>query len=340
MKSYRSFLYILLIIFVFLAAGCSKKAPAPQPQTELKICSSLGKEITELLVSDFVKQSKASIKPSIAYVPGGSTEERFSYITAGGFDCWLGGTSEEYYYANEKALLESYTSKEAFKIPVELRNRRNLWTPLYFRHIGIISNKDKLKTLGIYAPTSWDELLNHKLKDEIAIPSYNLGGASFGMLTSIWQLRGKDQALKYAAAFNSQIPVFTKSTIEAADMVYTGKKALAIVPLDYALELEEKHNHLFASIPNDANRNLISGIALLRKASNQSTAEGFIDYLLTDASEKLLHNNGYPYLWHVKHYPNNNKRKALVGQINVPYDDLAWTSTYKSEIIRQWLEAK
>lgn len=340
MKLYRSFLYLLLIVSLVLAGGCSKKTAAPQPQTELKICSSLGKEITELLVSDFIKQSKSSIKPSIAYVPGGSTEERFSYIEKGDFDCWLGGTPEEYYYANEKTLLESYTSKEAFKIPVELRNRRNLWTPLYFRHIGIISNKNKLRALGIYAPTSWDELLNPKLKDEIVIPSYSLGGASFGMLTSIWQLRGKEQALKYAASFNSQIPVFTKSTIEAADIIYTGKKTLAVVPLDYALELEEKHSHLFASIPNDANRNLISGIALLRKAPNHANAEGFIDYLLTDASEKLLHDNGYPYLWHVKHYPNNNKRRALIGHINVPYDDLAWTSTYKNEIIRQWLEAK
>lgn len=339
MKYYRSLIYILLLCFLFTLTGCTKKDAAQTPG-ELKVCSSLGKEITELLVQDFIKQSKVPLKPSISYVPSGSTEERFSFITQGGYDCWLGGTAEEYYYANEKGLLERYTAQEAFKLPVELRNRRNIWTPLYFRHIALISNKNKLSSFGLYAPTTWDELLHHHLREEIAIPSYNLGGASFGMLTSIWQLRGKEQALKYAAAFNRQLPSFTKSTLEAADLVYTGKKTVAIVPLDYALELEEKHAHLFATIPNDANRNLISGIALLKKAPNQKNATNFIDYLLTDTSEKLLHNKGYKYLWHVKDYPNNNNRKALIGHINIPYDDLAWTSTYKSEIIRQWNEAK
>ena len=307
---------------------------------ELKICSSLGQKTTELLLNDFLQRSSGNIKPSVSYIPGGTMEERFKFIDAGAFDCWLGGTAEEYFSANEKGLLQSYAAKESFKVPAELRNRHNHWTTLYLSHIAILSNKHKLHSFGLYAPTTWDELLAPQLKEEIALPDPALGGASFGMLTSIWQLRGKETALKYAAAFNKQQPVLTNSVMEAVDMVYQGKKTIAVLPVAYALELEEKHSHLFATVPKDANRNLLTGIALLKSCKNEAASQDFIDYLMSDFSEKALHASGQLYTWHVKHYPHNNNRNKLVGNLRVPVDDLAWTSTYKSEIIRQWLEAK
>jgi len=342
MKSYKFLLFILLLTLQL--CGCGKKeAPATNTEVtppELKICSSLGQRATELLVNDFVQKSAKKLQPTITYLPAGSMEQRFKFLETGGFDCWLGGTAEEYFSANDKGLLQSYAAKEAFKVPVELRNRRNLWTTLYLSHIAILSNKDKLHNLGLYAPTTWDELLNTKLHNEIAVPSYVLGGPSFGMLTSLWQIRGKEAALKYAAAFNLQQPSLTNNTLEAADMVYQGKKTIAVLPVGYALELEEKHSHLFATVPKDANRNLLTGVALLKNCKNELNGQQFIDYLMSDASEEVLHKNGNQYLWHVKHYPHNNNRNKLVGDIQVPVDDLAWTSTYKIEIIRQWQEAK
>lgn len=334
------FLTILIASLFLLACGKDKDNNTTKTTPELKICSSLGKETTELLVKDFIAKNKLKLKPEIAYIPGGTTEQRFAFIEKGNFDCWLGGTAEEYYSATDKGLLQSYTAKEAFKVPAELRNRRNLWTTLYLRHIAIISNKNSLHNLGLYAPTTWDELLSPNLKNEIAIPNFTLGGSSFGMLTSIWQMRGKEEALNYAKKFNQQIPTITNNALEAADLVYKGKKALAILPVDYALNLEEKHSFLFATVPKDANRNLLTGVALLKTSQNVETSQNFIDYLMSDASEEVLHNNGYKYLWHVKHYPNNSNRTELVGRLKIPVDDLAWTSTYKSEIIRQWTEAK
>lgn len=339
-KSYLLLLTICIFSFLLLACGKSKNNPPDKTNLELKICSSLGKEATELLVKDFIEKNKLKIKPRIAYIPGGTTEYRFDFIEKGNFDCWLGGTAEEYYSASDKGLLQSYTAKEAFKVPAELRNRRNIWTSLYLSHIAIISNKNRLHNLGLYAPTTWDELLAPELKEEIAIPSFSLGGSSFAMLTSIWQMRGKEEALKYAKKFNQQEPLITTNALDAADAVYRGKKTLAILPLDYALNLEEKHSFLFATVPKDANRNILSGVALLKSSKNSKISQSFIDYLMSDASEAVLHNNGYNYMWHVKHYPNNSNRTELVGRLKVPVDDLAWTSTYKLEIIRQWLEAK
>lgn len=337
-------LVALLCICCILLGGCgentskSSETEKKAVPLELKVCSSLGKDITELLVQDFSK--KYNVKATVSYVPGGKAEERMNFIKNGGFDCWLGGTAEEYFYANEYKLLEPYAAKESFKVPGEFSNRKNLWTALYMSHIALICNKNKLEQFGLYAPTTWKELLNEALKNEIVLPNYNLGGSSFGMITSVWQLQGKEAALRYAAKLNAQNPTYVANSVEAASSVYNGKKTIAVLPLGYALELEEKHKHLFATVPKDANRNLITGVGLLQAGKNEKCGQIFIDYLMSDASEELLHKNNFKYIWHVKNYPDNSGRGALVGNLNIPVDDLAWTSTYKSEIIRQWLEAK
>ena len=116
------------------------------------------------------------------------------YLRKHKFDVWLGGTSEEYFMADEQHILQPYIAKEAYKVPAELRNRTGQWTSLYLSYIALLSNKNNLHAYGLYAPETWDELLAPQLKDELAIADFNLGGASYGMITSIWQLRGGDQA--------------------------------------------------------------------------------------------------------------------------------------------------
>ena len=225
-------------------------------------------------------------------------------------------------------------------MPAELRNRTGEWTSLYLSYITLLSNKNNLQAYGLYAPESWDELLAHQLKDEITMADFTQGGASFGMLTSIWQLRGREAALEYAAKLNAQNPDYTSGFGEAVDKVYIGKKTVAVVPLDYALLLETRHRHLFATVPKDANRNILTGAAIIKGAPHEQIAKSFLDYLMSDEGAELLPENGYHYMWHVKNYPYNDGRRELIGNVQVPVDDLSWTSTYKSEIIKKWVNAR
>ena len=339
-KKFIPILLLCLAALLCISCGSEKDARQEQKQKplELRVCSSLGEDITKLLAEDFARQSKLPV--TVQYLPAGSLEQRQQFLRSGSFDVWLGGTAEEYYLAHREKLLEPYLARESYKVPVTLRNKDGHWTSLYLGYIGLISNKEKLHNFRLYAPETWDELLEPKLADGIVVPDYNAGGPSYGMLTSIWQMRGKQAALAYAAKFNAQRPQLAAGPAEAADMVYKGQKTVAVVPLAYALVLEARHPHLFATVIKDANRNLLTGAALLAKAPNPQGGRQFLDYLMSDESEALLKSSGYPYLWHVKNYPDNVGRKELIGRVQVPVDDLGWTSVYKSEVIRQWNEAK
>lgn len=325
----------LLLAFLLLAS-CGKEDK--KEIKELTLCSSMNKAFTELIAASYAKAFDAKV--IISYLPGGSQQQRFDYLRQHKIDVWLGGTSEEYFLADEQNILQPYLAKESYKVPAELRNRTGEWTSLYLRYIALLSNKHNLHAYGLYAPETWEELLAPELKDEITMADFSLGGSSFSMLTAIWQLRGKEEALAYAAKLNGQHPEYTSGFGEAVDKVYIGKKTVAVVPLDYALIMEKRHSHLFATVPKDANRNILTGAAILKGAPHEETAKEFLDYLMSDAGAELLPKNGYHYMWHVKNYPYNDDRKKLVGNVQVPADDLSWTSTYKSEIIRQWLKAK
>lgn len=336
MSKRSGYFHALLIMTVFFAAGCFKEKEQTVP--ELKLCSSMGEAITGILAEGYEKKTGTKVK--ISYLPPGSFDQRMNFLESNKFDCWLGGSAEEYYMANSKKMLQPYLTQESYKVPAELRSNRGEWTSLYLTYIALLSNKNKLKEFGLYSPETLEELLEPQLKEQIIIPDYINGGAGYGLLTSVWQLYGKKAALEYAALFNRQLPRYAQSVNEAVDMVYRGEKTVTIIPLDYALLMEAEHKHLFATLIKDANKNILSGAAVMAGASNQKTAQDFLDYLMSDDGEALLQKNGYTYMWHVKRYPYNDGRYELIGNISVPVDDLGWTSKFKGDIIRQWLEAR
>ena len=217
---------VTVLSIVFLCSGCSSNIK--EEQKSIKICSSLNETMTDILAEDFAKQQ--NVKVEVRHLPAGNLDERLNFLREGKFDVWLGGTPEEYYLAGEQKMLRSYRPREAYKVPAEMRENQWRWTGLYVDYIGFLTNRDRLRELGLYAPETWDELLKPELWEETALADFKNGGRSYGMITSIWQLRGEAKAMEYAASFNSQLPLYTASEWEAVEAVRSGRKTIAILP--------------------------------------------------------------------------------------------------------------
>lgn len=328
-------LLVTLLTVVVLCSGCGSKPVAESKN--IKICSSLNKTMTDILATDF--SNTQNVKTEVSYLPAGNLDSRLKFLREGKFDIWLGGTPEEYYLAGEQKMLLAYRSKEAYKVPAEMRENQWRWTGLYVDYIGILANRSKLNAQGLYAPDTWKELLQPEFLQEIVLADLKNGGSSYGMVTSIWQLRGKQKALQYAAAFNKQVPLYTINEWEAVEEVISGRKTVAIVPLSMALLLERQNRNLFATLVKDGNKNCITGVAVLQ-GEHPEEAQDFMDYLLSKASQDLLAAEGYPLLWRVSDYAHDDGRKMMVGNLMVAIDDLSWTAGQKSAIIQQWLNAQ
>lgn len=326
---------VTLLAAVLLCSGCGGKTA--EQQKNIKICSSLNETMTEILAQDFAAQHNVQV--AVQYLPAGSLDKRLKFLRDEKFDLWLGGTPEEYYLAGEQKMLRSYRPQEAYKVPAEMRENQWRWTGLYVDYIGLLTNRSRLHELGLYAPDTWNELLQPELWEETVLADFKNGGRSYGMLTSLWQLRGEAKALEYAASFNSQQPLYTASEWEAIEAVRSGRKTVAVVSLSVALQLERQDRNLFATLVKDGNKNCITGAAILQ-GQNLQEAQAFMDYLLSERSKDLLASKGYPLLWRVSDYAHDDGRKMMIGDLQLAVDDLSWTAGQKSAIIQQWLNAK
>ena len=291
---------VILVTVLSIVFLCSGcSSNIKEEQKSIKICSSLNETMTDILAEDFAKQQ--NVKVEVRHLPAGNLDERLNFLREGKFDVWLGGTPEEYYLAGEQKMLRSYRPREAYKVPAEL--------------------------------------LKPELWEETALADFKNGGRSYGMITSIWQLRGEAKAMEYAASFNSQLPLYTASEWEAIEAVRSGRKTIAVVSLSTALQLERQNRDLFATLVKDGNKNCITGAAILQGA-NLAEAQSFMDYLLSEHSKDLLASKGYPLLWRVSDYAHDDGRKMMIGDLELAVDDLSWTAGQKSVIIQQWLNAQ
>lgn len=323
----------VLALWNYQPAAAGKDA---EKKEQVKICISMPPELAHALADDFTRAT--NIEAEVVPLPPGSVANRFKFLANSASDVWLGGTAEEFYLAAEQGLLVSYQPEEAYAVPAEFRQNNWLWTALYIDHIGFLSNKHNLHYFGLYAPESWQDLLADELKFELALPDPKNGGAGYGMMTALWQLKGEEKALGYAAELNHQRPEYFVNLQETIDEVRHGYKTVAVVPLSVALLLERSEPNLFATVPVDGNKNLISGAAVLN-GPNRQAAGRFIDYLLSRRAAEIVDETGHQLIWSISAEADEDLRDEYAGKLLTPVDDLSWTAGQKAEVIERWTNA-
>lgn len=334
------FKFTLLLGLLILLSGCSLKeypeaAKAPsRPTGQLVVASSLELETTRSLAQDFA--NRTGIQVQLEPLPPEQLPQRLERLKHTKYDLWLGGTPEEYFLAAGAGLLANYQAGDQWKLPWQMTDRQGRWTPLYTDRLAVLGNRDKLSRLGITAPLTWEQLLQPVLHKEIILERPDNGGATFAMITSLWQLRGQDAALAYAGRLRTQAPQYASDLPEAVKLVASGQKAVTVLPLSYALDLQDEDTNLQAEELQDSNADLLRGVAVLKAGTDQREAQAFIDYLLSPEGTALLQDLD-PY----KQYligAANRKETIREGQ-ELPNNDLGWMARERQAIITAWLNA-
>ena len=158
------------------------------------------------------------------------------------------------------------------------------------------------------------------------------------MMTALWQLKGESAAMDYAEQLNRQRPEYFVNLQETIDEVRQGYKTVAVVPLSVALLLERSEENLFATIPADGNKNLISGAAVLN-GPNNAAAGKFIEYLLSNRAAEIVAEKGHGLVWSLSAAADDELRSQYTGKMLTPVDDLSWTAGQKANVIERWLTA-
>lgn len=206
-------------------------------------------------------------------------------------DVWYGGTIEPHFQAADLGLLEPFRPANQANILPQFKNltasKKGEYTSIiYMLVLGMGINTEKLKTLGLEMPKTWDDLLNSKLQGEIQIPDPRSSGTTFTVMATLISLWGEEKAFEYLKKLDANISQYPKSNLVTSNLV-RGEIAESIGFIHaYATE-KEKGNPIEYVLPEGKVGYALGGSSIVKNARNLANAKLFADFVLTKEIQEL-----------------------------------------------------
>src|SRR5256885_5339052 len=171
---------------ILLLAAALAAAPSVQAQPiedELVLITPVSKFIHDAALAEFAKfaKEKWNVTVKVSAIPAGTP------VAYGRIVEWKGKPEVDIFWGGESALFEKLAeqkllqkveiSREAWEAipasigkprPIPLKDKDGFWVGTALQPYGLVYHPKKIQRLGIPEPKEWDDLLNPKLKGEVA----------------------------------------------------------------------------------------------------------------------------------------------------------------------------
>ncbi len=184
-------------------------------------------------------------------------------------------------------LLQGYKSPEREHIPAELADPDGMYTGTKVMATVIAVNTDKVTTL----PTSWKALAAAESKDAAIMPSPLYSGAAaynVGVFT-----RTEGFGWDYLKSLKDNGMTVIKGNGAVLKAVAGGEKAYGMI-VDYLVPREKANGSPVDLIyPEEGVPLITEPIAILKNTDNETAAQAFVDFVLSEEGQKLAAEIGY-----------------------------------------------
>lgn len=200
------------------------------------------------------------------------------------FDVLYGGPSDGHVAAFKAGLIEKYVSPEAAKIPDRWKAADGTWTGTYVGVLGYCSNTDVLKKVGVEPPASWADLLDPKLKKNIAIAHPSTSGTSY---TAVWtqmvlNKMNETATFDYFKKMHRNVLQYSKSGAAPGQMAGRGEVGVGVIfSHDCVKYQKEGFDMLKVTFPSEGTGYEIGAVSLVKNGPSSENGKKFIDWALT-----------------------------------------------------------
>ena len=251
---------------------------------------------------------------------------------------WYGGSADSFITAKSEGLLQSYVSPNSKKIPAQFKDPDGYWTGLTIGYLGFICDKRWFADhKGVAYPRSWNDLLKPEFKGHIIVS--NPGSASTGylLLSTMVQMRGEAEGIKYMKALNGQVKQYTKSGEAPSRSAALGECAIGITFIHNGIRmLKQGYDNIYLAVPEDGTSYELGSVAMIAGAPEAEAAKTFIDWCMTPACLEIgqKYTNSYHFLTNPDaHTPD--EALALRNTKLIMYD-FAWSGKNKNRLLEAW----
>lgn len=336
-KAFVVFLSLMMLCSAVFAQG-TKEASGTEKPRHLTIYSAVFDDETHAICAKF--QEKTGIKTDCVVLGGGEILARIKAekdnATA---SVWFGGPCDPFITAKNDGLLLQYKSPNAESIAPKYKDPDNYWSGIYIGYVGFVSNNERLKELGITAPTSWADLLNPKLKGEIMLASPAASSTGYVILATVLQLMGEDKGFQYMQDLNKNVLQYTERGSGCIASVISGEVAVGICFCHDAIknQLEGYQDLLKVTVPSEGTGYETGALAILKDGPDQAEAKEFYDWALTAECQDMFKEYGAFQFLTAKGAHAPEVAAAIADSKTIEYDT-KWAGTNKAQNTTKWAQ--
>ncbi|HBX82359.1 MAG: ABC transporter substrate-binding protein [Propionibacteriaceae bacterium] len=276
-----------IVTLTACSAPAGTSTSAAGTTDSLNIACSQQEDFCQKITAAF--QKATGIKSTYVRLGSGEVLARLQTAT-GEFDVWSGGQAENHLIANDKGFVTPYVSPNAAALTAEFKDDKGIWAGFYTDSIAFCSNSKELAKLGIAAPTSWQALLDPKLKGHIAMPHPATAGVGYMAIFTVDALNNGDKTktIDYFKSLNPSIVQYSKSAATGTEMAGRGEVAIAIaLDSDCVKAKLSGFADLVNSYPAEGTGYEVGSVSILKGARNEAAAKKYMDWILsTDAQNQ------------------------------------------------------
>lgn len=329
---------LMTVMILSIVAGCGQQSAAPQKPKELTMYIGVVEQQALVIAKEFEKDS--GIKVNFVRMSGGETLGRIrAEKQSPKASVWYGGPADTFIAAKQEGLLEPYKSKNADKIPDNFKDKEGYWTGIYQGYLGFILDGRFFEERKLPVPKNWDDLLKPEFKGQIIVGNPGSAGTAYTILSTLVQMKGEEQALKYMAQLHKQVKQYTKAGEAPARSAALGEAAIGITFIHNGIRLmKEGYSNVKLSVSEDGTGYEVGAVGIIKGAPEMDAAKIFVDWCLTKKAQEIGQANGsYQFLTNPEANPPAEALPFKNAKV-INYD-LKWSGDNRQRLVEAWNKA-
>jgi ABC-type Fe3+ transport system substrate-binding protein len=291
-------------------AGAFPARPAwaqPPIEGELALITPVSKFIHDAALKAFADHAreKWGVALKTSAIPAGTP------VAYGRIVEWKGKPEVDIFWGGESALFEKLVdqkllqkveiSREAWDQipaaigkprPIPLKDKDGYWIGTALEPYGLVYNPKRLQRLGVAPLQDWNDLLNPKLKGEVAQCAPTRSSSSNATYEVILSMYGEDKGWEWLRKLAANTGIFTARSRDVPTVVAKGEFAAGFAVPSY-MAFEEKLAGF--DIKFGAPKNAFvtpEPMSVLAGSRNPRAARAFIEFLLTERGQRVFMERG------------------------------------------------
>ncbi len=317
-----------------LAALYAMAGPARAQTTEtieaaLTLITPVSKFIHDAALAEFAKYAKERWQLNVkTNALAAGTPVAYGRIVE-----WKGRPEVDIFWGGESALFDKLAeqkliaplnlSKATFDAipatigkpkPIYLKDPKGFWTGSALEPYGLVYHPTLLKRLGVPPPKDWDDLLNPKLRGNVAQCAPSRSSSSHATYEVILQQYGDAKGWEWLKRLAANTGLFTARSRDVPSVVAKGEFAVGFAVPSYMAFEERLAGFDIRFVAPKTAWITPEPMAILAGARNPQAARAFIEFLLTERGQKIFMERGlFPITpkYRVKGAPGSDAEKAV-----------------------------